>query len=169
VKGTDKEKFLEIYEKEMKREKLIPLTEDFYKNVLSSIPKLDEELRDEIKRLESDAIKEMIIEMFLCRLIKIIKIMLDSKEINLSQLTQEEIEVVKKIEEIIARLRRSKRRVIEKALPQNILVVFVKTYPPFLASDRKMYGPFSVGDIAYLPRVDVSDLRKKGVVTIIKE
>jgi len=170
-KRLTKEEFLEVYEKEMKERDLTPLTRDFYKNVLASLfaEKEGKSLKAEIKTLERDTVREMLVEMFLCRVVKVIEIMLNSGEVDLSQLTDEEVEVVEKINEILNKFRRSEEITIKEIIPQNVLVVFVRPHPPFLASNKKIYGPFSEGDVAYLPIVDVTDLKNKGVVTIIKE
>jgi len=172
-KNYDRREFLKIYEKEMKERDLVPLPRDFYERVLMSLYRKEkhEGLRAEVKTLENNVIRKMLVEMFLCRMAKIIEMMISSKEINLKQLTNEEIEVFENISKVVNKLKRVEKKdiLIDKVVPRNVLVIFTEPHPPFLASDKRMYGPFSKGDVAYLPVVDVSDLRRKGVVTIIKE
>lgn len=166
-----KDEFLKVYEREMKEKNLVPLTKDFYRRVLASLSMKGEKesLKAEVEFLESDAIREMLAEMFLCRIIKIVGIIITTGKVDLSQLTDEEIEVLGKINNILDKFKKCKEVLVKEITPQNVLVIFTKSHPPFLASDRKMYGPFSKGDVAYLPIVDVTDLKDKGVVTIIKE
>ena len=99
--------------------------------------------------------------------------MLKKEKINEEILTEEEVEIVNRIKEMLNEILGFKEIKFKKKVTikekRKELVFFKKSYPSFIATNGLIYGPFSKGDIANLPRIDAINLQRKGIVTIIKE
>ncbi|MDK2373214.1 MAG: hypothetical protein QI197_07555 [Candidatus Korarchaeota archaeon] len=52
---------------------------------------------------------------------------------------------------------------------ERVLVTFKTPVARFVGVDMKVYGPFSEGDIAFIPSENASALKKKGVVEVVEE
>ncbi len=48
-----------------------------------------------------------------------------------------------------------------------LLVVFREDVPKFVGEDLKVYGPFSKGDVAWIPEGNVKILEKRGVIEVV--
>ncbi len=48
-----------------------------------------------------------------------------------------------------------------------LLVVFKEDVPKFVGEDLKVYGPFSKGDVAWIPEGNVKILERRGVIEVV--
>ncbi len=48
-----------------------------------------------------------------------------------------------------------------------VLVTFLTDVPKFVGEDLKTYGPFTTGDLAWIPKGNVKILEEKGVIKVI--
>ncbi len=48
-----------------------------------------------------------------------------------------------------------------------LLVVFREDVPKFVGEDLKVYGPFSKGDVAWIPESNVKILERRGVIEVV--
>ena len=48
-----------------------------------------------------------------------------------------------------------------------VLVAFKENVPKFVGEDLRTYGPFTAGDLAWIPKGNVKILEKKGVIKVI--
>ncbi len=52
---------------------------------------------------------------------------------------------------------------------EKVLVTFKTPVTKFVGVDMKVYGPFSEGDVAFIPLENATALKEKGVVEVIEE
>ncbi|HDI73399.1 MAG TPA: hypothetical protein ENF57_00120 [Candidatus Korarchaeota archaeon] len=57
---------------------------------------------------------------------------------------------------------------LESGMPK-VLVMFKTPVPKFVGVDMKVYGPFSDGDVGYIPLENAKALESKGVVEVMEE
>ncbi|MDK2383934.1 MAG: hypothetical protein QI199_03870 [Candidatus Korarchaeota archaeon] len=52
---------------------------------------------------------------------------------------------------------------------ERVLVTFKTPVTKFVGVDMKVYGPFSEGDVAFIPSENAAALKEKGVVEVVEE
>ncbi len=52
---------------------------------------------------------------------------------------------------------------------ERVLVTFKTPVPKFVGVDMKVYGPFSEGDVAFIPSENAVALKRRGVVEVVEE
>ncbi len=52
---------------------------------------------------------------------------------------------------------------------ERVLVTFKTPVAKFVGVDMKVYGPFSEGDVAFIPSENAAALKEKGVVEVVEE
>ncbi len=160
---------LEIYRRELTSQEIQPLPKDFYSRVKELVKVEGRGFRKEIKQEEEKTLSEILSGIFLLRISKIVSYLLNNRSIDRKILTVEEVEFLDSLIGLLIRIRGKPLARIGEVSIKKDLVVFLKHYPSFVATDGNMYGPFSKDDIAFLPHVDSIFLQRRGVVTIIKE
>ena len=144
---------LDVYEREVRSGELGKLPRDFYRRAAGL--------------LGSEG-SELLAELFLCRLAKIVGLLVRGEDVDPSLLAEEEARVLRSVREALSSLRRVAGAAGGERRSGNALVVFVEPHPPLMAADGGVYGPFARGDVAYLPRADALRLQGRGIVMIIK-
>lgn len=152
-----------VWTKERINKDLTELPEDFYEksaNYASEIRKEKQssrEIREELLEEELSYILEIIQEIYLLRITKIINNLYEKKNENL---LEKERKTFEKIREKLDELREELMKpVLEKEVEMkppdeksNILVLLSSKIPePITASDLNCYGPFRKGEVANLP------------------
>lgn len=164
---------LDIYKEEIASRDLLPLPKDFYVKVksimLSEQKKEKNNLSRRLKEEEIKVLKNVLEGLFLIRMIKIMEHLANNKDIDRKGLTIEEVELLDHIEALLGKIKGEPIQGTYKRVIKKDLVLFLKHYPSFVASDGNVYGPFLMNDLAYLPHTDSLFLQRKGIVTIIKE
>jgi len=144
---------LNVYEREVRSRELGKLPRDFYRRAVGL--------------LGSEG-SQLLAELFLCRLAKIVGLLVRGEDVDPSFLAEEEVRVLRSVREALSSLRRGAGAGGGERKSGNALVVFAEPHPPLMAADGSVYGPFARGDVAYLPRADALRLQGRGVVMIIK-
>ncbi len=163
------------------------LNVNFYADILKEIRRLEESGSCEY---ECVLLLNTIKYMFLLRLEKVIRYIRRHGKKPSIELPAEEAEVIEKIISILERweieksgeaeisteegeeesteeLLEEERKPIEERKFDGTLVAFLKPHPKIMY-EKGNIGPFSRGDIAYIPKKIAKDLEKKGYVEIIE-
>ncbi|MCS7093904.1 MAG: hypothetical protein RMJ18_01855 [Candidatus Aenigmarchaeota archaeon] len=158
-----------ILNEEKNSSNLTKIPSNFYELVEEYIKgkmKLAKEKKDEI---EIRNIRRIVENIFSIRERKILNfaVMNARVGVKVSNLTKEEEEFFNKVVALI----KDRRKMIVEKMDEIIegkkdlekMIVFRQDFPSFVGVDGKVYGPFKKGDIARLPKENMSLLVEKGV------
>jgi len=169
--------------RELETDELLDLEEDFYSKIrklLTDIHQIRNKSLEIIPILEERVCKT-VEKLFLIRLKKELEHLLRYGEIPKKSIPKEEHQILINIMKIIstitqfaieeAKIVSENKICISKIdfIGKLSLVVFRKTYPKLLISDKGVLGPFSPGDIAIVPEAVANELKKLQVLDVIAE
>ena len=167
--------------REISTRDVLDLSPDFYERAAKLLETLREKgERDLFARYEATLLQRTLEKLFLIRVEKIVTHMLRTGRKPEAKLPREEIEVVRALERALGAVRGevtiqetlaevqpvSKGRV---KVRDGVLVMFLKPYSKIMLEQGIALGPFSRGDLAYLPRNLAKELSEKGVVELFEE
>ncbi|MDQ1281595.1 MAG: replication factor [Thermoproteota archaeon] len=178
----DYQELYEAWKREKKGTELQALDKKFYSNLSQYIKDqiedsetLDENaIKGRLIARECMNMKRLLTSLVECRYRKILKEVLDRKQIPLEILTDEEEIIYSSIlstrnetdlilkDTLRGRVPEIKEiRIVEK--PKRILVRFLQAIPAIVGQDIRAYGPFKAEDVAALPFENAEILIKRGV------
>jgi len=161
------------WREERESQELVQIPKDFYQRAVSYISDLKsgtvgDELENSVKRLEAEMLKKVLTDFFCIRLRKLLDLVSEGRAVDRGLLAPQEIEVFELILRVIETfqeggIKKSSKIEGSKKGKEGVLVFFKKPHPPFIATDGRIYGPFSPEDIAVLPSEDAERLIDSGV------
>lgn len=160
------EELREAWKRERESATLQKLPEDFYEKVGIYTRRLNETIKSLDRRsLRARLLLEELkrVRFLLTRLLELRHgKLLKGAKVAPSDLCKSEVELFK-----LLKWKRDLEGLVDKILGgegiSKVLVRFLRPAPSFVGVDLKKYGPFKVGDVAYLPRKNVNILVKEGV------
>lgn len=170
--------------KEKENIELQSLPKDFYAKLTEYITAIQKETRmldknspkSKLLSQEFSRVTRLMQELIELRFRKIVELS-GSSEIQKSDLLANERETLRKLRATFENfqlflkklLQGKKQNVISNNITtESSLLRFLKKFPAVVGSDLKIYGPFSVEDIAVLPIENAKVLTKQGVATNIE-
>jgi DNA replication initiation complex subunit (GINS family) len=171
--------------KEKEYSELQPLQKDFYVKQTEYIVAIQKETRmldrnspkSKLLSQEYLRVKHLIQELIELRFEKLIKLS-ESSEISKFDLSMNEREILRKLRIPVESFQLFSKNVLQGkhqnvdtnniSTTGNFLLRFLRKLPAIVGSDLKVYGPFSVEDVAVLPNENAKVLTKRGVATIIE-
>lgn len=171
--------------KEKENTKLQKLPKEFYAKTAEYIGKIRREGRmldpksakAKLISQELSNVKRLMEELAKIRFKKIVDHATSAKTVEKEELTSEEekilLGIVPSLENFQSLLKDSLRGKISKVEekiepPKRMLLRFLKEVPAVVGADLKIYGPFSVEDVATLPIENAKVLLKHGVAMEIE-
>jgi len=162
--------------RELETKDVLELSPDFYERACKHLETLREKgSSDVFARYEAELLQKTLEKLYLLRVEKIITHMIRTGEKPGVSLPEVERRVVEAVSGFLAVLRgeekveeevKEKRRV---RLKDGVLVIFLKPYSRILLEQGVSLGPFSRGDLAFLPKGLAKELSAKGVVELFEE
>lgn len=159
-----------IFINELESSSLRELEPDFYSKALRYVKGLESAKGHEY---EARVIRKTLEKLLVLRLEKIIRQLWRTGERPEVGIAKEEAEILSMIEETLATLKGKGKHIEEEKIvhkqteEEGVLVYFLKPYSRIMLSEGMMLGPFSQGDIAFLPSEVAKELKEKGVVRVI--
>ncbi|MHA1582672.1 MAG: DNA replication complex subunit Gins51 [Candidatus Baldrarchaeia archaeon] len=187
----DYERLYSIWLKEVENDDIQDLPSNFYEEVSKYINMLKIGMKAEtlsnietkIIELELENARFIIKDLCNLRLEKVLRNMLNGKEIPEERLNSVEKEYFKPLKKamkdfssFVSRILEGKvfkdlvkpKKVFEITLERGKIVVrILENLPAIVGTDMKVYGPFKKGDVAVLPRKNAETLIKKAKAKII--
>ncbi len=166
----DYSRIVNVFIAELESPKLYELDTNFYKQALDYVKRL--EAKDGNK-YEAKVLRRTLEKLFILRLEKIIKHIWRTGEKPNIKLPMEEAVLLNEIERIVSTIRGKEEGIEEiKHISMSkeikgVLVYFTKPYSRIMLKEGVILGPFSQGDIAFLPREIAKELESKGVIKIM--
>ena len=171
----------EAWKREFHNEELIPLKQDFFKEIASYVKRLQEASRN----LDAKSLKAIIIEEESQRLGQLLVQLLDRRMEKLwaqSESSQSlilesmESQAYREIIDLVKHYRRMKEELLQGREPSGktgkehgpLVVRFVKDVPSIIGVDLKTHGPFMKEDIAKLPHENAESLIRQGAAVEIR-
>jgi DNA replication initiation complex subunit (GINS family) len=187
----------QAWENETKREELQNIPDDFlhemknYVNQLNKTSANPETLSGNLTQTERRYANQLLRELTETRLNKIIKGEVNGLPINAQAMTPEEQYLHSNLRQLLASYRQGadlpapKRHLppepthtprketipphkIEEKSIELVLVRFLQPLPAIMGVDMKAYGPFQPEELATIPRQNVDNLIKRGIVKIVE-
>lgn len=169
----DYSRIVNVFIAELESPKLYELDIDFYKQALSYVKRLE---TTDGSEYEAKVLRRTLEKLFILRLEKMIKHLWRTGEKPDIKLPLEEAAVLDEIEKTVSVIRGLERDVkgemdlkhtlVDKEA-KGVLVYFTKPYSRIMLKDGMILGPFSQGDIAFLPKEVAKELESKGVIKIM--
>ncbi|TFF87888.1 MAG: hypothetical protein EU549_03990 [Promethearchaeota archaeon] len=173
----------QIWEEQLENKDFIELKKDFYKDVGKiikdfniEIEKLDRNsIHRQLVQKEIDNIKNMVKSLYIYRFERIIEVIKQGIDIDVTKLTENELELYNNTKKNISKylnninliLEGQSIQLIEKKISSKYIIVrFLKALPE-IASHEKTYGPFKKEDIVTLPKEIAKTLLDRGAVVLI--
>ncbi len=174
----------EIWEKESTQDDLIKLEQDFFKEFSKMFhefyTKIEEFAPDSTHRKllekEIENLKMMVKSIYEIRFNKILNAVKNGIEIDISYLTENELNLYNKIKAPIHKYVQNIDLLLEgqsfefiknKIKSKFIIVRFLEDLPELVGTDNNTYGPFKINDIAVLPRKMAEPLLERGAAKFI--
>ena len=160
---------INVFVREIESPDLLELEKDFYQKALR-LADIKEKKGDEVSRYEASALRKTLEVLFLLRISKAIEIIKRGEKIS-TILPKEEQEVLSTVLSIIEKIRKESlgEQKREKRVRGGVLVAFTKSYGKLLLEEGGVMGPFTTGDLAFLPLHVAEELRRRGVVEVIAQ
>lgn len=159
---------LRVFLREIESPDPLDLDKDFYKKALGYIGSLPP--REEY---EGRALRKTLGKLFLMRIEKLLKYHMKTSRFPEVSLPSEEEEVIRKIKEFLEIF--ESRGIAPRAetaglglREEGVLVFFLKPYSKIAVEGGRVLGPFSKGDLAYIPRKIADSLESDGIVEILE-
>lgn len=161
------EELYKIWEREIQKNTLEELPQDFYIKAINYLRKIKEEtrmidkktLKASLLHIEMLNVKHMLQELLRARREKMFKKTFKGEKISPNLLTNEERIMMQKISLFSEDLQDLAKHLLEgqylaansEKEPRMAILRFLKDTPAFIGKDMKTYGPFKVDDVASLP------------------
>jgi len=178
---TAYEELQEAWKREFHNQELIPLKQDFFKEIASYVKRL----REASRNLDAKSLKAIIIEEESQRLNQLLVQLLDRRMQKLWTQTEApqavmlespESQTYKEVTDLARHYQKLKDALLQGREPSTkpgsdtgpILIRFVKDVPSIIGVDLKTHGPFIKEDIAKLPIENAESLIRQGAAVEIK-
>lgn len=178
---TAYEELQEAWKREFHNQELMPLKQDFFKEVAGYIKRLKEASRN----LDAKSLKAIIIEEESQRLNQLLVQLLDRRLEKLWRqsetpqsvvLENPESQTYKEVTELVRHHQKLKEALLQGREPSGktgsntgpILIRFVQDVPSIIGVDLKTHGPFIKEDIAKLPFENAESLIRQGAAVEIR-
>ena len=175
------EELQEAWKREFHNQELMPLKQDFFKEIASYVKRL----REAERNLDAKSLKAIIIEEESQRLSQLLTQLLDrrmqklwaqSESIQSMQLESSENQAFKEITDLARYYQKLKESLLQGREPSSkagrdsepLLIRFVKDVPSIIGVDLKTHGPFTKEDIAKLPHENAESLIRQGAAVEIR-
>jgi DNA replication factor GINS len=178
---TTYDELQEAWKREFHNQELMPLKQDFFKEIASYVKRL----REAERNLDAKSLKAIIIEEESQRLSQLLIQLLDRRMEKLwaqseapqsLTLESQENQAYKEITDLVGHYRKMKESLLQGREPSSkagkddgpLLVRFVKDVPSIIGVDLKTHGPFTKEDIAKLPHENAESLIRQGAAVEIR-
>jgi len=159
---------------------LVDLPDEFYSNVGKYVTELSREadkgeaVRQDILKEELHRVLQMVQEIHMLRVVKAIDELakgvlpapLLEKERNAFNEIRQTLE--KLYTELVAPAMAGETAIAAPKEITNVALIFSADVPQIVAEDMKSYGPFKVGEVGFLPRLNAEFLAKHGLARKIE-
>jgi DNA replication initiation complex subunit (GINS family) len=174
------EELQEAWKREFHNQELMPLKQDFFKDIASYVKRLKEASRN----LDAKSLKAILIEEESQRLNRLLIQLLDrrmeklwaqSESIQSMMLESPENQAYKEITDLVRLYQKVKEALLQGREPSSkarkdngpLMIRFVKDVPSIIGVDLKTHGPFTKEDIAKLPYENAESLIRQGAAVEI--
>ena len=178
---TTYEELNEAWKREFHNQELMPLKQDFFKEIASYVKRL----REAERNLDAKSLKAVIIEEESQRLSQLLIQLLDrrmeklwaqSEAAQSLMLESPENQAYKQITDLMRHYQKLKESLLQGLEPSSkpvkdkgpLLIRFVKDVPSIIGVDLKTHGPFTKEDIAKLPHENAESLIRQGAAVEIR-
>jgi len=178
---TAYEELQEAWKREFHNQELMPLKQDFFKEIGSYVKRL----REAGRNLDAKSLKAIIVEEESQRLGLLLVQLLDRRMEKLWRqsetpqsvvLESPESQAYKEITDLIRHYQKMKEALLQgREAPSKsgsdtgpILIRFVKDVPSIIGVDLKTHGPFTKEDVAKLPHENAESLIRQGAAVEIR-
>jgi DNA replication factor GINS len=171
----------EAWKREFHNQELMPLKQDFFKEIAGYVKRL----REAERNLDAKSLKAILIEEESQRLSQELTQLLDLRMKKLwsqpetsqsSVLENTESQTYKQVTELARHYQKIKETLLQgrepssKTIPSGepLLIRFVKDVPSIIGVDLKTHGPFTREDVARLPHENAESLIRQGAAVEIR-
>jgi len=167
------------WKSEKSSEKTQPLESDFYQKVQTYLSGLEKDsasleahtLQGRLTLKEKEVVSRLLRELKEARLQKLVNITKAHGAVDATDLTEEERNLVKGIDESLQAFEHGKSGTSNTTSEERIelsVVRFLQDIPEIVGTDLKIYGPYKKEDVASLPDQNARALVKQGAAKEIE-
>lgn len=177
---TTYDELQEAWKREFHNQELMPLKQDFFKEIAAYVKRL----REAERNLDAKSLKAILIEEESQRMGQLLTQLLDLRVKKLwshpqlsqsSVLENSENQTQKQISDLIRHYQKVKETLLQGREPSSkstqsggpVLIRFVRDVPSIIGVDLKSHGPFTREDIARLPHENAESLIRQGAAVEI--